>query len=148
MSKKLLVSLVIALFTAALVLAQEAGSDSIGDEFYPTLGNGGYDVQHYKLDIDVDDDLEELTATVTITQTSHDHRPLYMFSAMSLALVESAIMASALGSTFTHAHMPIDETVPASSPQKPPAGVARFHNMPSSTVPNSGAMKKLNSACT
>ena len=42
----------------------------------------------------------------------------------------------------------MDDTVPASRPQKPPAGVARFHSMPSSTVPNSGAMKKLNSACT
>ena len=57
-------------------------------------------------------------------------------------------MRSAAGSSFTQAHMPIEETVPASRPQKPPAGVARFHSMPSSTVPNSGAMKKLNSACT
>ena len=44
--------------------------------------------------------------------------------------------------------MAMEETVPASRPQKPPAGVARFHSMPSSTVPNSGAMKKLNSAWT
>ncbi len=40
------------------------------------------------------------------------------------------------------------ETVPAARPQKPPAGEARFQNMPSRTVPKSGAMKKLNSACT
>ena len=44
--------------------------------------------------------------------------------------------------------MPMEDAVPASRPQNPPAGVARFHSMPSSTVPNSGAMKKLNSACT
>ena len=55
---------------------------------------------------------------------------------------------SAPGSTFTQAHMAMEETVPASRPQKPPARVARFHNMPRMTVPSSGAMKKLNSACT
>ncbi len=31
-----------------------------------------------------------LTATVTITHTSHDHNARYMFSAMSLAWLESA----------------------------------------------------------
>lgn len=30
------------------------GSEGIGDDYFPTLGNGGYDVQHYTLDIDVD----------------------------------------------------------------------------------------------
>ena len=44
--------------------------------------------------------------------------------------------------------MPMEEAVPAARPQNPPAGEARFHNMPSSTVPKSGAMKKLKSACT
>ena len=42
----------------------------------------------------------------------------------------------------------MEETLPASSPQKPPAGVTRFHIMPSSTVPKSGATKKLKSAWT
>ncbi len=71
-----------------------------------------------------------------------------MFSAMSLASGESAMMRSAAGSSLTQAHMPIEESVPDSRPQKPPAGVARFQSMPRSTVPNSGAMKKLNSAWT
>ena len=45
-------------------------------------------------------------------------------------------------------YMPIEDEVPANRPQNPPFGVARFHIMPSRTVANSGAMKKLNSACT
>jgi len=49
---------------------------------------------------------------------------------------------------LTQAHMPMDAAVPEARPQKPPAGEARFHNMPSNTVPKSGAMKKLNRACT
>ncbi|MBC8100599.1 MAG: M1 family metallopeptidase [Armatimonadetes bacterium] len=47
----LLVSLL--LLTAGYVLAQSAGEDTIGDPFYPGLGNGGYDAQHYTLDLDV-----------------------------------------------------------------------------------------------
>jgi aminopeptidase N len=47
----------------APVLAQEAtpvarsctaGSSSMGDPYYPLLGNSGYDVQHYTLDLDLD----------------------------------------------------------------------------------------------
>src|SRR5215207_529728 len=31
-----------------------AGSSGIGDPYYPLLGNSGYDVQHYTLDLDLD----------------------------------------------------------------------------------------------
>jgi aminopeptidase N len=31
-----------------------AGSSGIGDSYYPLLGNSGYDVQHYALDLDLD----------------------------------------------------------------------------------------------
>ena len=31
--------------------AQESGADGLGDVLYPQLGNGGYDVQHYTIDL-------------------------------------------------------------------------------------------------
>jgi aminopeptidase N len=49
--------------TMSPALAQEAtpvpagctaGSSGIGDPYYPLLGNSGYDVQHYTLDLDLD----------------------------------------------------------------------------------------------
>ncbi|HYN86946.1 MAG TPA: M1 family aminopeptidase, partial [Ardenticatenaceae bacterium] len=51
--------------TPAFALAQDAtpvpmaagctaGSSGIGDPYYPLLGNSGYDVQHYTLDLDLD----------------------------------------------------------------------------------------------
>ena len=51
--------------TPVFALAQEAtpvptapgctaGSSGIGDPYYPLLGNSGYDVQHYTLDLDLD----------------------------------------------------------------------------------------------
>jgi aminopeptidase N len=54
------------LLTAALVLAQDEGSDTIGDEFYPQLGNGGYDAQHYTLDLDVNLRANEIDGIVTM----------------------------------------------------------------------------------
>src|SRR5688572_32897188 len=35
-------------------VACTAGSSGIGDPYYPLLGNSGYNVQHYTLDLDLD----------------------------------------------------------------------------------------------
>ena len=44
-----------------------AGSASIGDAYFPTAGNGGYDVQHYDIDLELDvAEPEILAATVVI----------------------------------------------------------------------------------
>ena len=66
------IALVLAL-TPAFTLAQNAtpiptavgctsGSSGIGDPYYPLLGNSGYDVQHYSLDLDLDVDGASITA--------------------------------------------------------------------------------------
>lgn len=44
--------------------AVRAGADGLGDPLFPQLGNGGYDVQHYTLDLLVD------VAATTITGTA------------------------------------------------------------------------------
>lgn len=51
-----ILTLLILLVTASVVLAQspQPGADGIGDPFYPQLGNGGYDVQHYTISLSVD----------------------------------------------------------------------------------------------
>ena len=43
------------------------GAAGIGDEYYPTLGNGGYDIDHYDLDLFYDPDDNLLDAAVIIT---------------------------------------------------------------------------------
>ncbi len=43
-----------------------AGAAGAGDSYYPELGNGGYDVQHYTLDIAVDVTSGTIDATATI----------------------------------------------------------------------------------
>ncbi len=47
-----------------------AGAAGVGDELYPTLGNGGYDVAHYDLALSPDAASGELTATATIDATA------------------------------------------------------------------------------
>ena len=50
------------------VYAQNAqpGAPGIGDVLMPNLGNGGYDAQHYTLDLDVDMENNRLDGTATI----------------------------------------------------------------------------------
>jgi hypothetical protein len=44
-----------------------SGADSIGDAYIPGLGNTGYDVQQYSLDMEFSTQLDVITATVTIS---------------------------------------------------------------------------------
>lgn len=65
--------LLLALLIIAPVQAQSPGATSIGDSYYPRLGNGGYQAQHYTLDLTVDMDANFIDATVTMTaQATHD----------------------------------------------------------------------------
>jgi aminopeptidase N len=42
------------------------GAPGIGDAYYPTYGNGGYDTRHYDLDIDYDPATDQLEGRATI----------------------------------------------------------------------------------
>ncbi len=50
----------------AQAAAPTPGATSIGDPYYPTLGNGGYDAQHYALNLAVDVRRNQLTGTVVM----------------------------------------------------------------------------------
>jgi aminopeptidase N len=46
------------------------GSDGSGDPYFPQLGNGGYDVTHYTLDLSVDMDAGTIRGAATIEATA------------------------------------------------------------------------------
>ena len=48
----------------------DVGAAGVGDTLYPTLGNGGYDVAHYSIDLDVDVTTNRIDATTTIEATA------------------------------------------------------------------------------
>ncbi|MFB2586560.1 M1 family metallopeptidase [Herbiconiux liukaitaii] len=45
----------------------QPGSDGIGDPYFPLDGNGGYDVEHYALDLAYDPATDVMSGTATIT---------------------------------------------------------------------------------
>ena len=47
----LLVAVVLSFSSAPASAAPSPGSPGLGDRLFPQLGNGGYDVQHYDLDL-------------------------------------------------------------------------------------------------
>ena len=43
------------------------GASGIGDPYFPMLGNGGYDVSHYTIDLDVEMDVRLIGGSATLT---------------------------------------------------------------------------------
>ena len=58
------------LASVGIAFAQAPGSDGIGDPYYPLLGNGGYDVQHYAIDVSIDPNAATVAGTTEIDATA------------------------------------------------------------------------------
>jgi aminopeptidase N len=54
------------ILSAGIALAQEPGEPGIGDPYYALLGNGGYDVQHYTIELGIDVNENSIKGTTTI----------------------------------------------------------------------------------
>ncbi len=83
------------------------GATGIGDPYFPGDGNGGYDVDHYDLDIGYDPDTDVLTGTATITARTTG-APL---SGFSLDLVGLEVAAVAVDGTEVEVSRDGDELV-------------------------------------
>ncbi len=59
--------LAILLLGVSVTQAQSAGDPGLGDPYFPLLGNGGYDVQHYDIDLTIDVDADTVAGTTTVT---------------------------------------------------------------------------------
>ena len=56
--------------TTTTVAPGEPGADGLGDSFYPKMGNGGYDVSHYRIELDIDPSDNTIEAVTTVTATA------------------------------------------------------------------------------
>jgi aminopeptidase N len=65
LQKSIFVVLIV-LLAAGVAQAQGPGSDGMGDPYFPTMGNGGYDVRHYTLDLAVDLEDNMISGTATL----------------------------------------------------------------------------------
>jgi aminopeptidase N len=56
--------------SATVAVAPTAGARGVGDPYFPGLGNGGYDVDHYDLQLRWDADRGAIAGTTTVTATA------------------------------------------------------------------------------
>jgi aminopeptidase N len=63
-----ILSILLLLTVSSGVFAQtpQPGADGIGDSFFPQLGNGGYDVQHYTISLAVDMENQTIAGSTII----------------------------------------------------------------------------------
>ena len=92
---------VVLLLSVTTVLAQtpQVGAPGIGDSLYPDFGNGGYDVQHYTLDLTVSPGSNSFVGTTTINAQATE--ALSRFNLDLIGLTVDAITVNGLDATFT-----------------------------------------------
>lgn len=74
------------------------GSDGIGDSYYPQMGNGGYDVQSYKITLDVDPLSNTVNGSTTILAKSTDS--LRSFNLDFQALIVDSVLVDNILAEF------------------------------------------------
>jgi aminopeptidase N len=79
--------------------ASTVGAVGLGDSLYPTLGNGGYDVQHYDLALDVDPVAGALTGMATIAAVAT--QPLTQFNLDLAGLTVDGVVVGNEPAIFT-----------------------------------------------
>lgn len=138
--KRILMRVAALLVTALLLTAPAAaqtpqpGAPGVGDSLYPGFGNGGYDVQHYTLDLTFDPASGRLSGSVTIDATATE-----ALSAFNLDLIGfeiAALRVDGADAAFTRAGQELTIT-----PAAPLAAGAAF----TVTVQYSGVPKTVSS---
>lgn len=76
---------------------ESAGEAGLGDGFYPLLGNGGYDVLHYSIDLDVDPASNTITAVTTITALAEQDLPAFNLDLSGLEVHDVTVDGVAAG---------------------------------------------------
>ena len=70
---------------------QQPGADGLGDRLYPQLGNGGYDAQHYDIDLRFNPEENFIWATTTITATATADLSAFNLDFHGLAVESAAV---------------------------------------------------------
>ncbi|MFI6758583.1 M1 family metallopeptidase [Micromonospora sp. NPDC050417] len=78
----------------------QPGADGAGDPYFPTYGNGGYDVANYALTVRYDPASDRLTGTATITATATAN--LSRFNLDLVGLTVSAVTVEGDRAEFRH----------------------------------------------
>lgn len=110
--KTLGLMLPVLLLTCCQTASYPPGADGIGDSYYPQLGNGGYDVLHYTLELSVDPQDNTLFGICTIQAQAT--QPLGAFSLDFLGLTVEQVTVN--GQTGDYSRNERELTVIPSQP--------------------------------
>lgn len=98
--------------TPALAAAAGPGSSGLNDPLFPLLGNGGYDVQHYALDLDVHVPSNTITATATIVATATQNLSAFNLDFSGLTVTEITVNDLAAVHTRSDPEMTVVPALP------------------------------------
>jgi aminopeptidase N len=85
--------------TTSVTAASASGSSGVGDPYFPDLGNPGYDVEHYLLDLTVDPEADTLQGGVSITASATED--LDSFHLDFLGLTIDALTVDGIATPFS-----------------------------------------------
>jgi aminopeptidase N len=93
----------------------QAGSDSLGDPYYPQLGNGGYDALHYTLDISADLASGAISGTVALQARATEELRAFNLDFAGLKIRAVSVGAQSAAYSRTAHELTISPAVPISS---------------------------------
>jgi aminopeptidase N len=98
---------------AALTVVQHPvrGAAGLDDPLYPQLGNGGYDVQHYTIDLAVDIDTNTISGTTTIAATALADLAAFNLDLAGLTITDLTVNAAVAPYTRAGHELTITPTV-------------------------------------
>lgn len=112
-----LMGMLIAVLLTPFVSAQDDsrnGSDGLGDSFYPTLGNGGYDVLHYDITLAVDYDANTIEATTTLESVATQDLDTFNLDFQGLEIITLEVNGEAAAYSRNGAELTITPAAPLS----------------------------------
>ena len=105
------------------------GDSGIEDPYYPALGNGGYDVQHYTITMDIDPSGNTVTASTTINANATEF--LSSFNLDFHGLTVDSITVNDMDAKYSRSGDELTVTPVASlEADKPFTTVVRYHGTP------------------
>jgi aminopeptidase N len=102
----------------ALVFVDNIGGESAGDPYFPEIGNTGYDVQHYDLDLEIDvSGIDHISGRASIQLTTTGDVDRFSFDLLGLEATRATIdgVEATLEQTPTKLRLSPTQTLTANS---------------------------------
>lgn len=110
------------------------GAAGIGDSYYSTLGNGGYDVQSYTITLEVDPPVNTISGSTTITADAKDFLGTFNLDLHALTVDSVTVDGEAAQFSRNENELTIQPARPLEA-DKSFITVVRYHGSPEMIIP-------------